>query len=416
MSVAEQTASEKIPRSPSVQLAGESFAGALFVLVSLWLVFGGLPTLWGEIFPPTLVNEFLAGALLILASLVALLILFFVGMRLEKGREVRGLRPGIALAAVMLFVISWIALAFGNWMATRDLGIGIEVGITIALALGLLFGAFKLFVSVGFYNFLIALDEQGWFHSAGFKPNQGFKVRRATMIGVLTLGLCGIISLVNQGTLGSTRLGANDWYWTIPFTGSATLGFDVENSAAGAKVVVVRPDENATKDVQVGDLIEHIKAGEKERPVRTVENVEEFLQTTKTQPVTLTVRREGQSTTVSGRVVAMHRVLPLLYRINVTVPLFLSVVLIWFAWRVVNWPVFADFLIATEAEMNKVSWTTRKRLFQDTIVVLVTVFILTTFLFAIDILWIKLLGNPLIRVLQVDVRAEQMKQQEKTQW
>ena len=33
-----------------------------------------------------------------------------------------------------------------------------------------------------------------------------------------------------------------------------------------------------------------------------------------------------------------------------------------------------DFLIATEAEMNKVSWTTRKRLVKDTIVVLVTVF------------------------------------------
>ena len=41
--------------------------------------------------------------------------------------------------------------------------------------------------------------------------------------------------------------------------------------------------------------------------------------------------------------------------------------------------------IATEAEINKVSWTTRKRLIQDTTVVLVTVFLFTLFLFVVDI-------------------------------
>ena len=52
--------------------------------------------------------------------------------------------------------------------------------------------------------------------------------------------------------------------------------------------------------------------------------------------------------------------------------------LLWRAWRgMVNFPAFADFLIATEAEMNKVSWTTRKRLVQDTIVVLTTVVLMT---------------------------------------
>ena len=94
--------------------------------------------------------------------------------------------------------------------------------------------------------------------------------------------------------------------------------------------------------------------------------------------------------------------------------LVLAGLLIWLSWRLVNWPVFADFLIATDAEMNKVSWTTRKRLFQDTVVVLVTVILLTTFLFFIDIMWIKILSG--VQVLKVDVRAEQLKQQEKTQW
>jgi preprotein translocase SecE subunit len=90
-----------------------------------------------------------------------------------------------------------------------------------------------------------------------------------------------------------------------------------------------------------------------------------------------------------------------------TLTLFLALGSLWFAWRVVNYPTFADFLIATEAEMNKVSWTTRKRLFQDTIVVLVTVILLTVFLFVVDVLWIKILSNKYIRVLHIDTTATQ---------
>lgn len=108
--------------------------------------------------------------------------------------------------------------------------------------------------------------------------------------------------------------------------------------------------------------------------------------------------------------------IPIMHKIHITIPILLGVVSLWVAWRVVNWPNFADFLIATEAEMNKVSWTTRRRLVQDTIVVLVTVFLLTAFLFLVDILWIKILTNPYVGVLQVDVKGEFQKQQEKTQW
>lgn len=77
----------------------------------------------------------------------------------------------------------------------------------------------------------------------------------------------------------------------------------------------------------------------------------------------------------------------LLPQMRFTVPLLLALGSLWLAYRIVNLPVFADFLIATEAEINKVSWTTRKRLVQDTIVVLVTVFLLTVFLFAVDQMW-----------------------------
>ena len=77
----------------------------------------------------------------------------------------------------------------------------------------------------------------------------------------------------------------------------------------------------------------------------------------------------------------------LLPALQVTVPVLLGLASLWFAYRTVNLPVFADFLIATEAEMNKVSWTTRARLVQDTVVVLVAVVLLTFFLFVVDWCW-----------------------------
>jgi preprotein translocase SecE subunit len=81
------------------------------------------------------------------------------------------------------------------------------------------------------------------------------------------------------------------------------------------------------------------------------------------------------------------RYLPLLHDLKFTAPMALAAAGLWLAWRGVNYPTFADFLIATEAEMNKVSWTSRRRLVQDTIVVLITVLLFTVFLLAIDSFW-----------------------------
>src|SRR5262249_54145617 len=111
-----------------------------------------------------------------------------------------------------------------------------------------------------------------------------------------------------------------------------------------------------------------------------------------------------------------HLAIPLLPDVRYTVPLVLLGLLLWVSWRIINWPVFADFLIATEAEMNKVSWTTRRRLFQDTIVVLVTVFLLTLFLFVVDVVWIKVLSWRPISVLVVDIQEARQKMNEQAQW
>lgn len=59
----------------------------------------------------------------------------------------------------------------------------------------------------------------------------------------------------------------------------------------------------------------------------------------------------------------------------------------WICYRLVNAPRFADFLIAVEAEMSKVSWPTRTELIRSVIVVMITLFALTAILFAYDAIW-----------------------------
>ena len=104
---------------------------------------------------------------------------------------------------------------------------------------------------------------------------------------------------------------------------------------------------------------------------------------------------------------------PLMFKVHVLMPMLLGVLLLWVAWRAVNIPGFADFLVATEAEMNKVSWTNRRRLFQDTIVVLVTVFLMAVFLFLVDWGWKSALQ--LLKVLHIPKETE-TKSVEKKKW
>jgi preprotein translocase subunit SecE len=73
------------------------------------------------------------------------------------------------------------------------------------------------------------------------------------------------------------------------------------------------------------------------------------------------------------------------------VPTALGLVLGWFVFRLMHYPPFVEFLIATEAEMNKVSWTSREDLYRATTVVLVTVTLVAVFLFGVDWLWSNLL-------------------------
>jgi len=74
---------------------------------------------------------------------------------------------------------------------------------------------------------------------------------------------------------------------------------------------------------------------------------------------------------------------------------------LWIAYRLVNWPTFADFLISVEGEMAKVSWPSRSELIRSSIVVILTIFVLAAILFAYDFIW-----NWLLKALGVVSRGE----------
>jgi preprotein translocase subunit SecE len=64
----------------------------------------------------------------------------------------------------------------------------------------------------------------------------------------------------------------------------------------------------------------------------------------------------------------------------------------WAAFRVVNIPRFAEFLISVENEMGKVSWPSRGELFRASMVVLVVIFMLTAILFTYDFVLKAIIG------------------------
>jgi preprotein translocase subunit SecE len=60
---------------------------------------------------------------------------------------------------------------------------------------------------------------------------------------------------------------------------------------------------------------------------------------------------------------------------------------IWIAFRIVNMPRPAEFMIAVEAEMVKVSWPNKKEVYVTTIVVIVVMMIFCVLLAIYDTIW-----------------------------
>lgn len=341
MSVAENLTREQTAQSPQQELTIGSFVGAAALLAGLLIVFATLPWYWHEGWAAVWAdpaheslrkNIYLADALLVLIEIGVVAGLAFGAYRTLQQYTLPGLRAGIFFAAIYLalalFLVAWLGGQMGTDMGAV-VGFGVLV-VVLAILIGL--AAYVYLMVPGWRGLLEAFEAQGWFHGISYKGNQGVRVRRGTIVGILVVGVFGIITMHTHRFFGIERPETpNDWYLTVPFTNPVQYAY-------------------------------------------------------------------------------------LMFKVHVIMPVILGILLIWVAWRIVNVPVFADFLIATEAEMNKVSWTTRKRLVQDTIVVLTTVFLFTTFLFVVDIIWIKVLSAPYIQVLLIDPREQAQKQQEVAKW
>jgi preprotein translocase subunit SecE len=77
------------------------------------------------------------------------------------------------------------------------------------------------------------------------------------------------------------------------------------------------------------------------------------------------------------------------------VPAILVAVLAVVAAMLLNKPSFVDFLIATESEMKKVSWSSRAELLGSTTVVIVTVFLMALVIWVVDMVFVAMLTRVL---------------------
>jgi preprotein translocase subunit SecE len=84
-----------------------------------------------------------------------------------------------------------------------------------------------------------------------------------------------------------------------------------------------------------------------------------------------------------GKQVLTQFSVPLRFGIPLAVIAAAALLMLW----IINRPGSADFLIATEGEMKKVSWSSRKEVIGSTKVVIVTTLIMAAVLFAVDMLF-----------------------------
>lgn len=87
--------------------------------------------------------------------------------------------------------------------------------------------------------------------------------------------------------------------------------------------------------------------------------------------------------------------------VRLGIPLAISLIGGWISFRIVHIPAVADFLIAVQAEMDKVTWPSWQYLTRATAVVLATMFLLAVCLFLFDLFWQFVFSLPFIRFLQV---------------
>jgi len=114
MAVAETSAATSTKNTArSLNLGLASLGGGVVLLAGLGLIFGTLPWGWRQVIPKQ-VNEFLSGALLLLAGLVAIALVLTAWYKLDQKFARPGLRGGSFVAAATIFFAAWLIITIGN--------------------------------------------------------------------------------------------------------------------------------------------------------------------------------------------------------------------------------------------------------------------------------------------------------------
>jgi preprotein translocase SecE subunit len=222
------------PASPAIL----SLIGVLYLLGCLAIVFGLIPWLWWQVWERLAgtTSPFVGGSLLLLVCLAAGFGLLWLGVRLLGPHPPEGVRAGVFVGLVGLLLVvlltRWVSLWLEYW-AYADRSLSPTTGaILTGIAGGVLLAVWlRLFTRPKVQNFVLRLEQGGWFHATTYKGNQGVKVRRGTILGMLLLIGSGVWTLVSHGTL---RRGSPDWAIAIPFTGVVQVDSfgDAEDVAA----------------------------------------------------------------------------------------------------------------------------------------------------------------------------------------
>jgi preprotein translocase SecE subunit len=446
--------------------------GVLYILGSLGIIFPLLDTVWWHWLQLDRSN-LLWHVLELLTGMVLGTGLIFLGLHLLGPKPQPGLKSGIFVGVVGLGLVALLTLWVGGWLegilfSNPWFGAASpSAGAIITLVLGgvLLLGLAWYMAKASTERRLVSLEDQGWFTTTPYKRNQGTRVRRGTIIGILLLIGSGLYTMHLRLDRSASDLSVN-----IPFTGRVEVpqktagdnpdvraavaaaeekfqehlrslreaGLEGDELPAGPAVAefdrfrleeinkAFKSDYVKIKDPGSSESTDNekwIRLKNSGAPVlrdtvkaendRREQEKEDLKKAGKDDDAAL-VKLIQEEPVVAATGTTSYDTRVLLPQARYSLPLVLLVLTLWFAWRVVNVPTFADFLIATEAELNKVSWATRKQLVQDTIVVLVTVVLMTIFLFGADVLWSQLLRG--IGVLHQGKSPEQQASEKEVKW
>ncbi len=540
-----------------------SVVGVIYLLACLAVVFEFLPRLWWGLWNQSGLEKspFLGGTLLAIVGIAVIVGLLYLGSKLLGPNPPAGIRAGVFVGltglVTILLLARWASLWLEYWSFQGIFPESTGIALTIGVAAALLLLGLWLFFRPQVQSWILQLEQMGWFHATTYKSNQGQKVRRGTILGLLLIVGAGIYTLLSHNTLAN---GPRDLALNIPFTGKVALeGYGdmqpflievPESDKANVKILwggltwndttnkfgpgeftagevvsftaykaavdsLIRSEPTLNKYLPLVEINEPIRyvtevnkqiLGDRlsellsenyytpgvksalqqvfnETPWATIGTaVNEFYRQAQAVMTVDPKRTPGKAFCVPSAVVLIDRnallkvnqnaessryvkvelkgssdlpegvpikreefdeveskltrekregrdrdlptfrelvpaygpvqysQITLLPSVQFTVPLLLLAGSIWLAWRLVNMPTFADFLIATEAELNKVSWASQRKLVQDTIVVLITVALMSIFLFGTDWMWKTVLSFKPIGVLHIPTESSQQHQ------